>query len=113
MANPHRGEVGIEIGGKERILKYDMNAIAEMEEHLGASVMSIFDGGGNVGLRQIRALLYFGMKGGDQSLTLKKVGEMCEMPKLGYYTEKILEAITLFFGPSEGQADESKNQAEP
>ena len=110
MANPARGEVAIEIGGKERTLRYDLNAVAEMEGHLGAPIMKVFSGD-NIGLREVRALLYFGLHGSDPSLTMNKINDMFETPKLGYYMEQIGEAIRLFFGaaadPEDGE--ESKN----
>lgn len=35
MANPHRGEVDIEIGGQSYRLAFTTNSICELEEHLG------------------------------------------------------------------------------
>jgi hypothetical protein len=41
MANPRRGEVGFEAGGRRHVLRMGMNAICTLEAELGLSIVEI------------------------------------------------------------------------
>ena len=75
MANPHRGTVDIEIGGKPRTLKIDMNALAEVEDRLNISglndILPLLD---RVSVRAVRCLLWAALIHEDPDLTEKEVG---------------------------------------
>lgn len=43
MANPHKGEVSFKAGDDEYILSFSANALAELEDKLGMSVVEIGD----------------------------------------------------------------------
>ncbi len=41
MANPHKGEVNVEIGGRKYLLSFSANALAELEQALGMNLAEI------------------------------------------------------------------------
>jgi hypothetical protein len=43
MANPHRGEVPFDLDGKSYKLAYSINALCELEDQMGKSVVEIAD----------------------------------------------------------------------
>lgn len=75
MANPHRGTVAIEIGGKDRTLKFDLNALAEVEDKLKLGgindVIPLLE---RVSIRTVRCLLWAGLIHEDPDLTEREVG---------------------------------------
>ncbi len=100
MANPHRGQVDIEIGGRTRTLRYDMNALAELESGLGKPIGAIF-AEDNVGINVLRQALYVGLRHSDRRLTPGKVGGMMDPKRLEHYAEKLAEALNLAMGVEE------------
>ena len=85
----------IKIGGKERRLRYDINAGAEMEELLsGQSLLWIMHNPNAVGFRVLRVLLWGGLKHAEKGLTLQRVGMMIqEFYEDGGTMEELLEVI--------------------
>lgn len=75
MANPHRGTVAIEVGGKDRTLKFDLNALAEVEDRLKLGgindVIPLLE---RISIRAVRCLLWAGLAHEDPTLTEKDVG---------------------------------------
>jgi hypothetical protein len=62
---------------RERHLRLNMNAMAEFEERVGESVVTIFaEGESKIGIKVIRALLWVGLKHEDRSLTIEKAGDL-------------------------------------
>lgn len=55
-------------------LKYDFNAIADLEERAGQGVGSLFSEG-RLGFNTIRLLVWAGCKGQNKSLTLEQAGQ--------------------------------------
>ena len=69
------GPVFITLGGKERRLRYDINAAAEMEELMGGkSLLYVLGSPMAAGFSAIRVLLWGGLKHADKGLTLQRVG---------------------------------------
>lgn len=89
------GPVSITLGGKERFLKYDINAAAEMEELLGGrSLMFIMANPAVAGFAAIRVLLWGGLKHAEKGLTLQRVGVMMqEYMEAGGTIEALSEII--------------------
>lgn len=101
MANKFKAEVEVEIGGKVRLLRYDMNSLAELEQMLGKPVMLIFDEE-NLGVLTIRAALTAGLRGGGMSrVTQEQVGSWVDMSKIEYLSKKMGEALSLALGNEE------------
>lgn len=75
MANPHRGTLEIEIGGKTRTLKFDLNALVEVEDRLKLGGMNeVIPLLERISIRAVRCLLWAGLVHEDPTLTEKDVG---------------------------------------
>ena len=71
--------VFITIGGKERKLRYDINAAADMEELMGGkSLLYVMSNPMAAGFSAIRILLWGGLKHAEKGLTLQRVGLMMQ-----------------------------------
>lgn len=64
--------------GIERTLKYDLNALAELEDRYG-SVDAAFDAMDNDSIKAIRCVLWAGLIHEDENLTEKQVGSLIDM----------------------------------
>ena len=60
---------------KERQLRYDFNAIADVEERAGLGIVAMFNED-RVGFHSIRLLLWGGLKWKDRGLTVDRAGTM-------------------------------------
>jgi len=78
---------------KKRELRFDLNAMAELEEIYGDFQETMDTLNKKISIKAMRALLYAGLKHEDESLTLKKVGSMVKMSDLAMLTQKITEAF--------------------
>jgi hypothetical protein len=63
----------IEIAGQEKRLKYDFNAIADIEEKANMSIGEMFTDE-KAGFHTIRLLLWGGLKHEDRGITVQRVG---------------------------------------
>lgn len=105
--------VRIELGGKERQLKYDFNALADFEDLMGMGVSAAFQGG-QAGFRSIRALFWAGLRHKEKGLTLERVGTMLSkelekgttMEDLMGYIEKAMEASGMNPKPEDDEEDD-------
>lgn len=79
----------VDLGGKEYLLKFGFNAVADIEEYFGKGVSHVFNKE-QMGFRTIRALYWAGMKW-KYRITVEQVGELLE--KELEETEKSLEDI--------------------
>lgn len=96
MANKHRGYVEVELGGEVRRLKYDLNALAELEDALGYPVTQLRDD--RIGVRELRALVWAGLLHEEPKLTLKAAGSMIELDRIEEITKAVTEALERAFG---------------
>ena len=62
----------VELGGKTRNIRYNFNALCDVEEATGKSITEIS------GLSSIRVLLWAGLRWEDKSLTAQRVGMWIE-----------------------------------
>lgn len=92
MANKQRGSVKIVLD-KERVLKFNLNTLVDVEENLG---ISLADLGDNVSIKVMRGLLYAGLRHEDKSLTEEYVGELITMDNMG----EVQEALSMAMGGS-------------
>jgi hypothetical protein len=77
---------------RERSLKFDLNALAALEDVLGRSVLG--DGGMDLkGARELRAFFWAGLLHEDPSLTIEQVGAMMDGPGAVEMTLALGEAI--------------------
>ena len=71
--------VFITIGGKERKLRYDINAAADMEELMGGkSLLYVMSNPMAAGFSALRILLWGGLKHAEKRLTPQRVGLMMQ-----------------------------------
>lgn len=84
--------VTINKGGKERHLRFDLNAFAYLEEKYGSidAVMEKIDKGSILALRD---LLWAGLRHEDDQLTLEEVGAMFDLRNLEEVSKQIYEAM--------------------
>lgn len=112
MANPHRAQVEIELGGKTRVLRYDLNALAELERVFGKKISEIFREE-NMGMWFIREMVWAGLRWSSSKLTPSAVGAMMELDKLKYYGEKIGEALNLVMPKKDGNGVDAEAEDGP
>jgi len=106
MSNPIRGEVEIELGGQTRVLRFDMNALCELEARLQMPIGKIFDSS-FMGIRVIREALHVGLTAkGDRRLTVKMVGDWMTSDQLEYLGEKLGEALKFALGVDEKELED-------
>lgn len=65
--------VEITLGGKERLLKFDFNAVSDIEEEFGKGISAIFDEE-NVGFNVLRVFYWGGLKWKEPGLTIQRAG---------------------------------------
>lgn len=90
---------------KERNLKYDFNAFAEIEEKFG-TVQKALDELNKQKMRAIRTILWAGLIHEDEKLTERQVGAMFTLGDIGEIVSPLMEAITAALP----KADEPKNE---
>ncbi|MCW2279109.1 hypothetical protein [Heliophilum fasciatum] len=95
MANKHKALVEIVLD-KPRTLRYDLNALAEMEAKLGVSLQELDQL--TMGVKQLRTFLWAGLIHEDPTLTEHEVGGWVDMDTLSMVNEKITEAFQLATG---------------
>lgn len=88
--------VTVSLGGKDRVLRYDVNAYAELETVLGKGLSEIGKQlrKGLTGAREIRALIWAGLIHDEPSLTLQDVGRMLTMENFERVAQQAGEAIS-------------------
>ena len=104
--------VEIEIGGETRKLKYDYNAVADIEGKIGTSLAVAFSDD-KIGFNTLRHLLWGGLKWKNRTITPEAAGMM-----IGEYLEaggevtdlmsKLMEALSkckAFAGNSKAEAE--------
>lgn len=72
-----RRYVEVEFRGEVKLLRFDFNALADMEEYFGKGIRSIMQEE-NIGFRTIRALYWAGLKWKDRGLTIERTGQLIE-----------------------------------
>jgi len=113
MANRHKGEVPILIGGKQLVLRFDANALVELEDQTGLTLSKLGqlasseDGIAQAfGIKFIRGALYSGLKASREGLTIDQVGDWMDLSQLSEYTMKIADALNLSLGgPDQGNVE--------
>ncbi|WDU84207.1 hypothetical protein [Caloramator sp. Dgby_cultured_2] len=78
---------------KERHLKFDLNAFAELEELYG-DFQTAMDAMSKGSIKAIRAMLWAGLIHEDEKLTIKQVGSMIDMTNINEIVSAISKAIS-------------------
>lgn len=102
MANKIKGSVDVRLGGANRILKFDFNAICELEAHFDKPAERIFDQERGVGLKEIRDTIYIGLLRFQPQVTPEMVGDWLETSaeagEFQHVSEKLGEALNNALG---------------
>jgi hypothetical protein len=114
MSNKHRGYVTIAAGGKDRPLRFSLNAMAELEESLSVNNMVDLLGVDFNSFRVIRTFVVTGLMDGNRDLTKDEALELFkdiddDIDTLG---KTLLEALTragIVRRVEEGEGDEAEN----
>ena len=80
MANAQRGEVALTVGDRDYILRLGTNALCNLEDELGGSVVEIFSGleKGGVSIKLLRSILYWGLVDQHPDLSRADVGNLID-----------------------------------
>jgi hypothetical protein len=90
----NKAYVSVTIGDEEKLMKFDFNAIADVEEHFGKGISRVFDKE-TIGFRTIRALYWAGLKWKEPGLTIPRVGTMLSKElEDGATFESLMEPIS-------------------
>ena len=90
MANKHKSLVTIELD-KVRKIRYTLNALAEIEEKLGAKLDQLDKI--DMGIKELRTFLWAGLIHEDAELTEREVGNLVDFDNMEYINQKITEAF--------------------
>jgi hypothetical protein len=106
--------------GRPRHLKFDINAIADVERETKAGFMTIM-GQDRIGFDTVRIMIWAGLKHEDPSLTVFKVGEHLQkyittnktnmMIAISTFSDAILEALKLSGLIDDGEGDRGNETA--
>lgn len=105
---------GIEVElDKKRTIRYTLNSLIDLEERFG-SITEVYEVlGENISMKDLRFLLYVGLKHEDKELTEEEVGELITFQDILNYVNLIVEGLSVSFPEvNQGQEDaddESKN----
>src|SRR5690606_35225286 len=93
MANRQRGYVSIEIGGETYQLRYDFNALAQLDQRLGQAFFKMLSEG-NIGFHVIREALVAGLSNpaNGRGAATRALRDL-EVAKIDYYIDKIFEGL--------------------
>jgi hypothetical protein len=94
-----QGYAKVTFDGEERLLRFDFNAMADLEDHFDKGIAAIMDKN-RIGFSTIRGLYWAGLKWKMPGLSLEKVGNMLtkkmdyEELSLAELMEPVKKAIT-------------------
>lgn len=79
MANPHKGEVAFEAGGKSYTLRYSIDAICALEEATGKGIVALsteLSAAGTISMGLLRQVVWAGLREQHPDVDLKCAGEL-------------------------------------
>ena len=97
MAGTH---TTIELGGQTRQLRFDLNALVELEERLKINIGEIQSVAASA--RTIRAMIWTGLLHADATLTEQQVGAWITGENFVLVTQRAMEALAQAFGSVNG-----------
>lgn len=115
MANPHRGEVDLNLGGTNYRVRIDFNAMAEIQDATGISLMDRQQAESK-GFVFLRAALAAGLSHDGVRYTPQRAGDLIgeHMSELVAITQAVTKAINLFLlGPNPPKQTEASDDDRP
>lgn len=128
MPNEQRGEVTINLGGKDRVLKYDMNALAILEEHFDCGIEELMDhlyrktkahkhskikALNAPRISDLRFLIFAGLTCADDSITEMNVGGWIDTTNMSEVVVAMNRAYASSLPVAEGKDDAAGNATGP
>lgn len=89
MADIKNGAVTIELGGKERCIKYTLYSLSKLEE-VGVKLTDL---GKEMSMGQVMKVLWAGLVTFENNLTIEEVGAMVGVEDLPIVSAKLTEAF--------------------
>lgn len=115
-----KGVVEILLDGAKRMVKFDFNAICELEDYFGKPAQNIFDVERGIALREIRGTLWIGLQRFHEGIKLNTTGDWIQgAMEEGRFEEvsgQLGEALQLALGALNGpdkKAGPGKNPEPP
>ncbi|PFW43801.1 hypothetical protein [Priestia megaterium] len=90
-ANKERGESKLTLGEKEFTLRYDLNALVELEDKLGVPLSEM--GNIQITIKNVRSMLWAGVIHQEPEITEREVGSYVGMENM----EEVQKAISTAF----------------
>lgn len=85
--------VNVELGGRSRQLRFDFNAVADLEDHFGKGIRAILSEE-QVGFKVLRGMYWAGLKWNNRGLTLPRVGDwLQEKLEAGTELEELFQPV--------------------
>ena len=82
-----------EVNGQVKQLRYDFNAIADIEEHANKGITALFNED-MIGFHTIRLLFWGGLRHADRGITTQRAGQIVkQMLEEGHTIESLMELI--------------------
>lgn len=107
MGNKYR-YVDIDLD-KPRKLRYDMNALCELEDVFDKPIMEVLaEIETGMSIKLVRAVLWAGLIHEDEELTQRQVGTMIDMSNIMEVQEKLTEAISTSMSGKNAKGPETK-----
>jgi hypothetical protein len=111
--------VAFELFDKPRRLRFDVNALSDLEEAMGTGIVTLLQEE-NLGFRAMRNFLWAGLKWEDRGLTKERVGNMMtkyleedgDLASLMSVVSRAIAASGLFRAPREGEGEKGGNAQE-
>jgi hypothetical protein len=103
MGNPHRGEVSLPAGDNTHVIRFTMNSICRLEDHLGKPVTEIaalLQNPAGFRMGMARAILWAGLLDKNPEITLETAGDIATDVGIPACMNAIGKAFSLAF-PSE------------
>lgn len=101
MANAHRGEVGLTLGGSRYTLCLTLGALAELESAFGVSDLAAVGerfACGRLSSRDLLTLLAVALRGGGHALTDREVGALPLTEGIETVASALTELLAATFG---------------
>lgn len=117
MANPVKGEVLLEIGGKKFIFVLGTYALAALERNVGMPWPKLFQKAknGEWGMSETLATFHAGLLRHQKKITEEEAADLMDVAGIDYINEKLGEAIKLMQPAEggEGEANPPMTKTEP
>jgi len=101
MANKFKGEVPLAVDGKEYIVRFSANALAELEDSLDMGINAIMAQLANVETMRMKTVIkivYAGLRDRQPDVTLAQAGEIITDASIVRTMEALNAALVLAFG---------------